>query len=149
MALFKKRTTLPPVGGGRVAKSLTTTTGKLMVSIPTTLAEVKLGQMMALQQNPNLGDIEAISILSGIPVEQLQNVQSMDDFAIFGEAVLTLSQQINYLYDSDAVPKKITFSSGKTVNVIGNLSVEPAGAFMAARDIIGDEISEHIKLYGD
>ena len=149
MTLFKKQKTPPPAGRGRGAKTLKTTTGKLSVSIPATLAEVTLGQMMALQQNPNLGDIEAISILSGIPVEELQNVQSMDDFAIFGEAVLSLSQQIKHLYDSDAIPKKITFSNDKTVNVISNLSVEPAGAFMAARDIIGDEISEHIKLYGD
>jgi len=132
-----------------IQKTLKTTTGKLAVSIPTTLAEVTLGQMMALQQNPNLGDMEAISILSCIPVEQLQNVQSMDDFAIFGEAVLSLSHQIKHLYDSDAIPKKITFSNGKMVNVTSNLSVEPAGAFMAARDIIGDEIGGHIKLYGD
>jgi hypothetical protein len=147
MTLFKKRKT--PSLGHKVTKTLKTATGKLQVSIPATLAEVTLGQMMALQQNPNLGDMEALSILSGIPVEELQNVQSMDDFAIFGEAVQSLSHQIKHLYDSDAIPKKITFSNGKTVNITSNLSVEPAGAFMAARDIIGDEISEHIKLYGD
>jgi hypothetical protein len=31
---------------------------------------------------------------------------------------------------------------------MSNLSVEPAGAFMAARDIIADEINGHINLYG-
>ena len=147
MTLFQKRKA-PPLGG-RGAKTLKTTNGKLLVSIPATLAEVTLGQMIALQQNPNLGDMDAISILSGIPVEELQNVQSMDDFAIFGETVLSLSHQVKHLYDSDAIPKKVTFSNGKTANVTSNLSVEPAGAFMAARDIIGDEIGEHIKLYGD
>jgi hypothetical protein len=35
------------------------------------------------------------------------------------------------------------------VNVIRNLSVEPAGAFLAARDIIAEEINEHIKQYGE
>ena len=130
-----------------IQKTLKTTTGKLTVSIPSALSEVTLGQMIALQENPALDDLEAISILSGVPVQQLQNVQSMDDFAIFGEAVLSLSHQIKHLYNSDAIPKKITFATGKTVNVIKNLSVEPAGAFMAAREII--EINEHIKLYGD
>lgn len=147
MTLFQKRKA-PPLGGCGT-KTLKTTTGKLVVSMPTTLAEVSLGQMMALQQNPNLGDMDAISILSGIPVQELQNVQSMDDFAIFGEAVLSLSHQIKHLYNGDAIPKTIIFPNGKTVKVISNLAIEPAGAFMAARDIIGDEISEHIKLYGD
>ncbi len=60
----------------------------------------------------------------------------------------SLSNQIKHLYNSDTIPQKITFSLGedrKTINVISNLSVEPAGAFMAARDIIADEINEHIK----
>lgn len=147
MALFKKQNAHPLEG--RVAKTLKTITGKLEISIPSALAGVTLGQMMALQQSPNLGDVEAISILSGIPVEELQNVKNINDFAIFGEAVLSLSHQIKHLYHSDAIPKKITFANGNTVNVISNLSVEPAGAFMASREIIGDEISEHIKLYGD
>src|SRR6185312_285771 len=120
-------------------KTLKTTTGKLLIQIPSTLAEVTLGQMIALIDEADLTDIKAISILSGVTVEQLQNVKNADDLAIFGEAILTLSQQISYLYDSDDIPKKVTFASGKTVNVMHNLSVEPAGAFMAARDIISDE----------
>jgi len=130
-------------------KTLKTTMGKLLIQIPSTLAEVTLGQMIALIDEADLTDIKAISILSGVTVEQLQNVKNADDLAIFGEAILTLSQQISHLYDSDDIPKKVTFASGKTVNVMHNLSVEPAGAFMAARDIISDEIAEHIKLYGD
>jgi len=130
-------------------KILKTTNGKLLIQIPSSVSEVTLGQMIELQNKPSLDDIEAISILSGIPVKELQNVQNANDFAIFGEAVLSLSHQIKYLYNSDDIPKKITFTNGKTLNVITNLSVEPAGAFMAARDIIGDEISEHIRLCGD
>lgn len=130
-------------------KTLKTRTGKLLVEIPSTLAEISLGQMMELQDEPGLSDLKTISILSGIPVEQLQNVKNANDFIVFGEAVLTLSHQIAHLYNSDDIPQKITFASGKTVNVMNNLSIEPAGAFMAARDIIGDEIAEHIKLHGD
>jgi len=132
-----------------IKRTLKTTAGKLLVSIPSSLGEVSLGQMMQLQEKPGLDDIEAISILSGIPTGQLQNVQNVNDFAIFGDAVLALAHQIKHLYNSDDIPRKITFEAGRTVNVTGNLSVEPAGAFMAARDIIADEISEHIKLYGE
>ncbi|MGZ3874925.1 MAG: hypothetical protein ACXVJD_18535 [Mucilaginibacter sp.] len=135
-----------------IQKTLRTTTGKLAVSMPSLLSEVTLGQLMALQEQPEIKDLDAISILSGIPAGQLQQVKSMDDFAVFGGAVLSLSQQIKNLYDSDTIPKKITFygdGSTKTINVISNLSVEPAGAFMAAREIIADEISEFIAAYGE
>jgi hypothetical protein len=33
--------------------------------------------------------------------------------------------------------------------VLDNLSVEPAGAFMAAREIIADEVNNHIKKFGE
>jgi hypothetical protein len=35
------------------------------------------------------------------------------------------------------------------VKPIRYLPVEPAGAFLAVRDIIADEINEHINLYGE
>jgi len=130
-------------------KTLKTLTGKLLIQIPSSLAEISLGQMMELQNEPDLSDIKAISILSGIAVEQLQNVKNADDFALFGEIILALSHEIKNLYNSDTIPKKVTFPSGKTISVTHNLSVEPVGAFMAARDVISDEIAEHIKLYGD
>ena len=135
-----------------IEKTLKTTTGKLLVKIPASLNEITLGQMIELQEKPSLTDLEAISILAGIPVGQLQNVCKIDDLMVFGDAVRSLSQQIINLYNSDAIPEKITFAPGhinKTVNVISNLSVEPAGAFMAARDIIAGEINRHITQYGD
>jgi hypothetical protein len=135
-----------------IEKTLKTTKGKLQIKIPSYLDEVTLGQLIEMQQKQYLNDLEAISILSGIPIEELYNVSNIDDFNIFGDAVLSLSNQIKYLYNSDAIPHKVTFLLGKrrsTVNVMRNLSVEPAGAFMAARDIIADEINEHIKLYGE
>jgi hypothetical protein len=134
-----------------IEKTLKTTEGKLRVKIPGSLYEVTLGQMMEIQGKPALNDFEAISILSGLPVDQLQNVCDINDLQLFGDVIQTLAHQIKHLYNSDTIPKKITFSLGescKTINVIGNLSVEPAGAFMAARDIIADEINGHIKQYG-
>lgn len=140
-----------------IEKTLKTTEGKLWVKIPTQLHDVTLGQMIAMQENPQLNDIEAISILSGIPTNDLYNVKNMEDFQIFGDAVLSLSYQIKYLYNSEDIPKEVTFMIGeasekptqKKVKVIQNLSVEPVGAFMAARDIIAEEVNAHIKQYGD
>ncbi|SDS16782.1 hypothetical protein SAMN05216490_0662 [Mucilaginibacter mallensis] len=135
-----------------IEKTLKTTDGNLLVKIPTALNEVTLGQMMEMQEKHYLNDIDAISILSGIPLKELNNVTNFSDFQAFGNSVHSLSNQIKYLYNSDAIPHKVTFMLGKrkvTVNVIRNLSVEPAGAFMAARDIIADEINETIKLHGE
>ncbi|WEA02986.1 hypothetical protein [Mucilaginibacter sp. SJ] len=137
---------------------LKTTQGKLRVRIPTQLNEVTLGQLMDLQARPDITDLEAISILSGIPVTELHNIKNYDDLHQFGDAVLSLSHQIKHLYNSNEIPKEVIFmlpgGSGaplqKTkVKVMKNLSVEPAGAFMAARDIIAEEINTHIKTHGE
>ena len=135
-----------------IEKTLKTTDGKLKVRIPTILNEITLGQMMEMQEMQQMNDLEAISILSGISREELYTVSNFDDFRIFGEHVHSLAHQIRYLYNSDIIPHKVTFMLGKRkaeVNVIHNLSVEPAGAFLAARDIIADEINAHIALYGE
>ena len=137
-----------------IEKTLTTTHGKLRVKIPTQLSDVTLGQMMAMQAKPNLNDIEAISILSAISIDELNTVKDINDFHAFGDVVLSLSYQIKYLYNSDALPKQVSFllphtNQPKTIKVMKNLSVEPAGAFMAARDIIADEVNTHIKQFGE
>ena len=135
-----------------IEKILRTTDGKIKVKIPTVLNEITLGQMMAMQEKHYMDDLEAISILSGIPKEELYTVININDFEVFDDYVQSLAHQIKYLYNSDIVPHKVTFMLGKrkvTLNVIRNLSVEPAGAFLAARDIIADEINEHINLYGE
>ncbi|MBB6108957.1 hypothetical protein SAMN05421821_103191 [Mucilaginibacter lappiensis] len=140
-----------------IEKTLKTTTGKLSVKIPTELNEVTLGQIMAMQQKPDLNDIEAISILSGIITDELYNVKNIDDFQVFTDTVLALSHQIKQLYNSEVIPKEVVFilydaqdrQVQKNVKVSHDLSVEPAGAFMAARDIIAEEINNHIKQHGD
>jgi hypothetical protein len=135
-----------------IEKTLKTGDGKLKVRIPTILNEITLGQMMEMHERHYMDDLDAISILSGITKEELYTVTNFDDFQVFGDYVQSLAHQIKYLYNSDIVPHKVTFMLGKrkvTINVIRNLSVEPAGAFLAARDIIADEINEHISLYGE
>jgi len=111
-----------------IEKTLKTITGRLKIKIPTLLSEVTLGQMMQLQENADLNDLEAISILSGIEVAALQNICSMDDLQVFGDYVLALSRQIKDLYNSDAIPKSVTFTindKSVTVPIMANLSVEP------------------------
>ena len=135
-----------------IEKTLKTIDGSLRVRIPTILNEITLGQMIGMQEKHYLNDLDAISILSGIPKQDLNNVINFDDFSIFSEYVQSLAHQIKYLYNSDIVPHNVTFMLGKrkvVVKVIHNLSVEPAGAFLAARDIIADEINAHIGLYGE
>src|SRR5437588_6423221 len=135
-----------------IEKTLKTTDGKIRVRIPTVLNEITIGKMMAMQEKRQLDDMDAISILSGVPKEDLYTVRNINDFQVFGNYVISLSQQIAYLYNSDIIPDKITFTLNNTrvtVGVLRNLSVEPAGAFLAARDIIADEINEHINLYGE
>lgn len=134
-----------------IEKKLRTTEGRLLVKMPTLINELTLGQLMEMQDKPYLTDLEAISILSGVPVSELNTVCDVTEFQIFSEYILLLSHQIAHLYNRDEIPKKVTFYLDKpvTVNVISNLSVEPAGAFMAARDIIAEEIKEHIEKHGD
>jgi hypothetical protein len=134
-----------------IEKTLRTISGSLRVRIPTILGEITLGQMIELQERHYLNDLEAISILSGISKDELNKVIDFDDFSIF-EYVQSLAQQIKYLYNSEAIPHHVTFMLGKRkvdVTVVHNLSVEPAGAFLAARDLIADEINGYIGLYGE
>ena len=135
-----------------IEKTIKTIEGKINIKIPSLLNELTLGQLMAMQEKTDLSDLDAISILSGIAIDELQNIKDANDLHVFGEAVLSLSTQIRYLYNSDEIPKKVTFYNGKTpveVKVINNLSVEPAGAFLASRDIIATEINEHINAHGE
>jgi len=106
---------------------------------------------MAMQATENMNDLEAIHILSGIRLHKLKQVQSYADLQVFNEQVLALAVEIKQLYNSEAIPDTVTFlldGKPKKVNVMKNLSVEPAGAFMASRDIIAEEINRHIALYG-
>ena len=133
-------------------KTLKTTTGKVTVSMPEKLEQVTLGQLMEMQVTKDLSDLQAVSILSGTPLNDLQNIVDVNDLQVFNNQVLSIAHQIKYLYNSDAIPKETTFTiDGKPVQVkvMKNLSVEPAGAFMAAREIIADEIAKHITEHGE
>ncbi len=135
-----------------VQKKVKTLGGKLLISIPSSINEITLGQVMEMQEKPSLNDLEAISILSGAPLSELQNIKNFDDLNIFGEVILHLSKQVKNLHLDDKIPKSIILplaGGSKTIKVMQNLGVEPAGAFFAAREIIAEEINEHIQHCGN
>ena len=107
---------------------------------------------MELQKQPDLNDLQAISILSGTPLEELQNVTDINDLLYFTDCIFLLSHQLKYLHTNKVIPKEVCFSfndKSKTVKVAQNLSVEPAGAFMAAGEVIGSEIQDFISQHGE
>lgn len=156
-------------------KTLSTTEGKLRVKIPTTLQELTVGQLLQLQTDETLSDLQSISILSHIPYDTLLNITDPNEIQDFERPILTLVNSIQFMYDKDAIPEEISFvrddhytsivkqpkkgffkrlfspdkPTHNTVKVLKNLSIEPVGAYMNARDIISDEINEHIKRYGE
>jgi hypothetical protein len=135
-----------------IQQKIKTTMGFIHLSIPEKLHEVTLAQLMEMQSAGNLSDLQAISILSNTPLSKLQHISNGNDLQAFSKQLLSIAHQIKYLYKSDAVPQRISLTvDGKPTNVkvINNLSVEPAGAFMAAREIIADEISKHIAQHGE
>jgi hypothetical protein len=135
-----------------IQKKIKTLTGTLLATIPTQLHELKLGQLIAMQEQAEMSDLDAISILSNISVSELNQVVSYSELQVFNGHIVTLSQEIKHLYNSEVIPSHIKLPvKNETISipVIKNLSVEPAGAFMAARDIIAEEISAHIAAHGE
>jgi hypothetical protein len=130
---------------------LSTTEGPLPIAFPSKLDEITIGQMQDLQEagvKGELTDIKSIAILTGIDEEKLLAVRNYADLGQFLPYTQSLVHQWTYDFKSEAIPKKVIID-GKEVKVINNLSIEPAGAFMNARDIIADEINEHIALYDE
>ena len=135
-----------------IEKILHTPKGLLKVRIPTVVNEVTLGQMMALQEQSHPGDVETISLLSGISVAELYELDDFGSLAVFSEAIRSLAQQVKYLYHSNILPRKVSLMLGKrkvVLPVLRHLSIEPADALIAARDIIAEEINRHILLFGE
>ena len=135
-----------------IEQILKTTNGKIKVAVPGDISEMTLAQLMELQESTELNDLRAISILSGTSMQELQNVTDINDLHYFTDCIFLLSHQLKNLHAHTDVPKQVCFNIGgktKKVNVVHNLSVEPAGAFMAAGEVIGGEIQNFIKQHGE
>lgn len=129
-------------------KTLKTFTGTLKISIPENLNELSLGKLIELSENPNRNDIHYMSILSGLPLIELANLINIYDIHQFVDHVNSITHQLSYVYDGRDVPEVVLFGD-KKVKVLKNLSIEPWGAFVAARDIMVDEINKHIGTHGE
>jgi hypothetical protein len=125
--------------------TLKTTEDKLTVTIPSEVKEITMGMMSQLQND--VSDIEAISILSGIEKDTLYTVRKIEDFEVFKPILNNLIKSLTD-FSSDLVPLKVTIA-GKEIKVNRNLSIEPAGAYMAAKNIIADEINIAQKIDPD
>jgi hypothetical protein len=141
-------------------ETLRTLTGKLKVTIPENLNELTVGQLIEIQSLENASDLKPLAILSGVPEDDLANISQLE-LDKFTNRILSLSHQITYCYQGDKVPEYVSFGfkyvkrfgirfkKENRVKVSTNLSVEPAGAFLASRDIIADEINKHIEAFGE
>lgn len=143
-----------------ITKTLSTIKGKVRISVPENLNELTVGQLLAIQSE-EMNDLKALAFLSGCSETDIANIPA-EKLSDIWERWLSLAHQIQYCYQADAIPKTIVFGKKKVkvlglfyverdnvVKVMHNLSIEPAGAFMACRNIIADEINKHINLYGE
>ncbi len=130
-----------------ITKTLRTLNGKIKVKIPTGLDEISIGQMIEMNKL-DLATAENIPLMPGLTREVLDNVIDYNELVDLQQHVLSLAHQIKYCYNETAIPEFVYFGQTK-VKVIRNLSIEPAGAFLASRDLIADEINKHIAEYGE
>lgn len=140
-------------------QTIETLSGKLKIKIPTNLNEVSLSQMIAMQSLED-GSNE-IPLIPGLTEDVVNNIINFQDLIDIRERILSLAHQIKYCYDDKKIPEYITIGTKQVkhfwgmknvpnrVKVIKNLSIEPAGALFASRDLIADERIRHIKEFGD
>lgn len=137
-----------------ITQSLNTLKGRIKIHIPENLSEITLGQMIAMQ---NVTGSE-IPLIPELTEEVVDNIIEIDDLIQIRERVLSLAHQIKYCYTETKLPDYIVFGTRTNrwgfvkenrVKVPGNLSIEPAGAYLVSRDLIAEEINKHIELYSE
>lgn len=132
--------------------------GKVKITIPENLNELTIGQLIEISKSES--ELGPLSILSGVSEKELANI-SQHELEKFTNRILSLSHQIKYCYEGKNIPQYVSFGTTRVkrfgfyfrkenkIKVPGNLSIEPAGAFMASRDVIADEINRHINEFGE
>lgn len=162
-----------------VTKKIKTTGGDLKITIPSEISEITIGMLIDL--TPDYGDIlsplQQLSVLSGIPKEYnpgkpdticLEDVECIDDLGAFDDTLQAIAYQIKGFVTQQEIPETILIPVpqtsvkrwfgiervhvGKLVKVITNLGIEPAGAYMEAKELIKAEYQEWDRIkkeYGD
>lgn len=165
-----------------ITKTIKTTSGPLKISIPNDIKEISIGKLMELTPVPghSFSELEQLSILSGIRMDIdwfktgaedeicLLDICNMDDLRVFDEALQTIAYQLKHFVTVQEIPKSITLDmpqdyvkrrwtafatkSLKTIPVISNLGIAPAGAYLEAKQLIKKEYErwEQVKdQYGE
>ncbi len=127
-----------------IQKTIQTIQGKVKIAIPTSLAEITIGQMMDMESAIS----NSIPLIPELTEDIVNNITNYSDLIDIRERILSLAHKIKYEYHEAKLPEYIHVL-GKRIKVIKNLSIEPAGAYLACRDIIADEINAHIAIYGE
>lgn len=127
-----------------ITKTITTTTGKIQIKIPTSLAEITIGQMIEMQEATG----NEIPCIDGLSEDVVSNIVDYTELFEIRERILSLAHQIKYAYESNDFPKEIHII-GKVVKVPHNLNIEPAGAYLNCHNTIATEINKNIELYGE
>lgn len=164
-----------------VTKTIKTTSGPLVISIPASRDEISIGLLQALTPEPghSFSQLETLSILSGISLDSgynsdsdidlpgLYDIINMDDLSYFDETLQLLAYQLKAFVEVQDIPDGVVLDipqaqikrwfgrrehKGKYVPVLKNLGIQPAGAYMEAKELIKGqyELWERVKKeYGE
>lgn len=152
-----------------ITKKIKTTGGDLKITIPSEISELTIGMLIDLTPEPGdmLSPLQQLSVLSGIQKEYspgqpdaicLEDVERIDDLSVFDDTLQAIAYQIKSFVIEQELPEAILIPvpqpsvkrwfgiervhAGKMVKVISNLGIEPAGAYMEAKELIKSEYEE-------
>lgn len=165
-----------------LTKTVKTTNGDLKLTIPTKRDEISIDLLQRLTPpvGHSYSFLEQISIMTGVPTGDkefdkreidvdtvtLNDIETLYELSPFEDALQGLAYQLAAFQEVQEIPDKITLpiarpltgwfrSPGKRfveVEVIKNLGIEPAGAYMEAKEVIKSEWERWEKVkkeYGD
>jgi len=91
---------------------------------------------------------EANPIIPSLTREVSDNIINVRDLEEIGHRVESIAHQIKYEYDGGKLPEYVEFGN-RRIRIPRNLSMEPAGAFLASRNVIAEECNKAEKEYGE
>lgn len=150
-----------------ITHKIKTTSGLIPITIPGNIDELTMGMLIKLTPEPGdtLMSLQQLSVLSGIPLETdgpddicLYDVCDMESLDIFSDTLKVLEYQLLSLKDERSIPESVTLpvtakhskkwfnirgiSNIKKVKVLDNLTIQPAGAYMEAKQAIAGDFKE-------
>jgi len=124
---------------------------EIHLNIPENLNEITFGQLIELRK-PDLTNAEVLSVLSGVPVDEIYEARSFQEINRIAKIYIDLFTHSAAGANISSIPHKIKVNYAgklKTVKFGKYLSMEPAGAYSAANKVITSEIYSNIDMYGE